>query len=111
MKGFAAKRVGREGFATVRPLGRGVGHRPAGVPPDIEAPIFPKKDLARLDLLRREPVAGRPTNIVPRATLAGLASDGAAASAVSSNIENFGMFWFVNLYRLVHPMHFQKKMP
>jgi hypothetical protein len=27
MKGFAAKRVAREGFATVRLLGRGVGHR------------------------------------------------------------------------------------
>jgi CxxC motif-containing protein (DUF1111 family) len=36
------------------------------------------------------------TNIIPRATLAGLASDGAAASAVSSNIENFAVFMRLN---------------
>jgi len=36
------------------------------------------------------------TNIFPRATLAGLASDGAAASAISSNIENFAVFMRLN---------------
>ena len=36
------------------------------------------------------------TNIIPRTTLAGLTSDGAAAGAVSSNIENFAVFMRLN---------------